>query len=50
MVGPPVMTVPLRSARLLLRTYDADDAAFVRDLYSREAVQRFLGNGTASRE
>ncbi len=47
MVGPPVMTVPLRSARLLLRTYDADDAAFVRDLYSREAVQRFLGNGTA---
>ncbi|CAL8899547.1 N-acetyltransferase [Kocuria varians] len=41
------MTVPLRSARLVLRAYTAADAPFVRDLYSREAVQRYLGDGTA---
>ncbi|RLZ02317.1 GNAT family N-acetyltransferase, partial [Kocuria tytonicola] len=43
------MTVPLRTPRLRLRAYDAAadaDADFVRDLYSREAVQRYIGDGT----
>ncbi|MDO4918249.1 GNAT family N-acetyltransferase [Kocuria sp.] len=40
------MTVPLRTARLSLREYEEADAPFVRDLYSRAAVQRYIGDGT----
>lgn len=40
------MTLPLRTPRLELRAYTADDAAFVRDLYARAEVQRYLGDGT----
>ena len=43
------MTVPLRTPRLRLRAYDAAAAAdvdFVRDLYSRAEVQRYIGDGT----
>ncbi|RKQ37095.1 GNAT family N-acetyltransferase [Kocuria tytonis] len=42
-----LVTVPLLTPRLQLRAYDAAaDAAFVRDLYSREEVQRWIGDGT----
>lgn len=40
------MTRPLESPRLSLRSYTGDDAAFVRDLYSRADVQRYIGDGT----
>ena len=40
------MTVALRTERLTLRGYDAADAPFVLDLYSRAEVQRWLGDGT----
>ena len=40
------MTVALRTERLTLRGYDAADAPFVLNLYSRAEVQRWLGDGT----
>lgn len=40
------MTRPLASPRLILRPYSPGDAAFVRGLYSRPEVQRYLGDGT----
>lgn len=40
------MTRALESLRLTLRPYAPADAAFVRDLYSRSDVQRYLGDGS----
>ena len=40
------MTVALRTKRLTLRGYDAADAPFALDLYSRAEVQRWIGDGT----
>lgn len=40
------MTVPLLTPRLMLRAYRADDAVFVRDLYARAEVQRYIRDGT----
>lgn len=40
------MTRALHTARLTLRPYEPADAAFVRDLYSRAEVQRYIGDGT----
>ena len=34
----------LETARLRLRPWEPDDAGFVLDLYSRWAVQQFIGN------
>ena len=40
------MTRALQTARLILRPYEPADAAFVRDLYSRPDVRRYIGDGT----
>ncbi|MCQ6272976.1 GNAT family N-acetyltransferase [Pseudarthrobacter sp. R1] len=34
----------LETERLVLRQWEPEDADFVLDLYSRWAVQRFIGN------